>query len=635
MLNLKRCLQVTRFLPRKVLTTVDVSNRHLNTGILQLGNEVQHALKHGLPLVALESTIITHGMPYPHNVRTACEVEQIVRDGGAIPATVGVINGNLHVGLTSDQLEQLASCMDAIKVSRRDLAWSLSQGKVGGTTVAGTMIAAHLAGIQIFVTGGIGGVHRGAENSMDISSDLTELGKTPVTVVCAGAKSILDIGRTLEYLETQGVTVATYGDSKYFPAFFSPASEYLSPCNVSNATEAAQIVATNKALELNSGILIAVPIPECSAKDSSQVESAIQTSLEEAKHTVQIGKDVTPYILKRVNEITGGTALQANIALVKNNAKVGTEIAVEYSKLSANKSYSVGSKTMHKANSYTERNSIAKPVVVGASIYDLNVMTHSTDIIYGGTTNVGSIQQGVGGVGRNVADCLSRLGADPLFISVVGDDLEGKSLLSQSDSMDTSCITVLQNERTASYCAGLDGSGNVFLGVGDAKICDKLTPQLVSNFKEAIVEAPLVCVDGNIPTETIQYVCDICSEHHIPVWYEPTCALKAIKPYETNAGKSLTFASPNLRELRQMYSAVDGFEPQSIHDEEMSLTDIIRECRHLCSVLIKNGLHCIILTLGPDGVLVCRNTEPEELFPCGHLNRISCFWCDIGNSSRA
>ncbi|XP_033120671.1 pseudouridine-metabolizing bifunctional protein C1861.05-like [Anneissia japonica] len=602
-----------------------VCKHFINTGILELSQEVQKALKYGSPLVALESTIITHGMPYPFNLRTAQSVEQIVRDGGGVPATVAVFDGKIHVGLTTNQLERLATCKDALKTSRRDLAWSVSQGKVGGTTVAATMIAAHLAGIRIFVTGGIGGVHRGGHNSMDISSDLTELGRTPVAVVCAGAKSILDIGRTLEYLETQGVTVATYGDSKYFPAFFAPASPYLSPCNISNATEAAQVFATNESLELNSGVLIAVPIPECNAKDSIQVEHAIQEAIAEAEHKVQVGKDVTPYILKRVNEITGGKALEANIALVKNNAKVGTEISVEYSKIRAQKSYRIGSKggnsTQHSYRGRQSSKVARRPVVVGASIYDLNVMTYGTDVIYGGTTNPGSIQQGVGGVGRNIADCLSRLDVDPLFISVVGDDIEGQSLMSQSNHMDTSCITVLIGERTASYCAGLNGSGDVFLGVGDAKICDQITPELVSGYKEVISQAPLVCIDGNIPRDTIQYVCDVCNDHNIPIWYEPTCALKAIKPFETNAGKFLTYVSPNLRELRQMYAAVEGHQPQSVHDEDMSLTDIIRECHHLCSVLISHGLHCIILTLGPDGILVCRNTEPEDMFPCSYVTR--------------
>lgn len=280
-------------------------------------------------VVALESTIISHGMPFPENVETAVKVEQIIREGGGVPATVAILDGEIHVGLTSDLLEKLGKLgKSARKTSRRDLAAVVSQGLTGATTVASTMLIAHRAGIKLFVTGGIGGVHRGGENSMDISADLNELGRTPVAVVCAGVKSILDISKTLEYLETQGVTVATVSEEHAeFPAFFARSSGERSPLTLRDAKECAALIAANHRLELNSGMVFAVPIPQEQSFEGNEVERAIKNAVEEAEHRSITGRDVTPFILKRVNELSCGRSLSANVALVLNNAKVGAAIA--------------------------------------------------------------------------------------------------------------------------------------------------------------------------------------------------------------------------------------------------------------------------------------------------------------------
>jgi len=291
---------------------------------------VQSALANGQPVVALESTIISHGMPYPQNVETALAVEDIITKNGAIPATIAILEGKVHVGLDEEELDKLGRFgKKARKTSRRDIPYVLANSLTGATTVASTMIFAHAAGIPIFVTGGIGGAHRGAEQTMDISADLLELGKTPVAVVCAGAKSILDIPKTLEILETQGVPVTTVGKSIAFPAFYTPDSGHESPCNVSDAAAAARMIHASQEMHLHNGMVFAVPIPDEHAADGSRIAAAIEDAVKEARNMGIHGKDETPFLLKRIGEITKGDSLKANIALVKNNAVVGAKIAVE------------------------------------------------------------------------------------------------------------------------------------------------------------------------------------------------------------------------------------------------------------------------------------------------------------------
>uniref|UniRef100_A0A0E0LWM2 Pseudouridine-5'-phosphate glycosidase n=1 Tax=Oryza punctata TaxID=4537 RepID=A0A0E0LWM2_ORYPU len=295
--------------------------------------EVEAALARGGAVVALESTIICHGMPYPKNLQTAMEVEAVVRENGAVPATIAILDGVPHVGLSSEQLKSLAvNGRQFQKTARRDIAHVVASGGNGATTVSATMFFAHKVGIPIFVTGGIGGVHRNGEQTMDISSDLTELGKTPVTVISAGVKSILDIPRTLEYLETQGVTVAAYKTNE-FPAFFTEVSGCKVPCRIDSPEECAKIIHANKNLHLGSGILVAVPIPKEHAASGNAIESAIQKALKEAEDKNIIGNAITPFMLDRVKVLTGGSSLEANIALVKNNALVGAKISVALSDL--------------------------------------------------------------------------------------------------------------------------------------------------------------------------------------------------------------------------------------------------------------------------------------------------------------
>jgi pseudouridine-5'-phosphate glycosidase len=293
---------------------------------LNLSPQVAAARAAGKAIVALESTIISHGMPYPQNVQTAREVEQIIRDHGAVPATIAVIGGKICIGLDDEQLELLGKSPDAMKVSRRDLAYVLSQGKLGATTVAATMICAQLAGISVFVTGGIGGVHRGAETSFDISADLQELAQTNVAVVCAGVKSILDIGLTLEYLETQGVPVVSVGQAG-FPAFFTRDSGFPADFRLDSALEQASFVHTKWQLGLRGGVVVAVPVPPTDAMPKEEIDAITVQALQEAADNGVVGKKVTPFLLARIKTLTEGRSLMTNIALVKNNARVGAELA--------------------------------------------------------------------------------------------------------------------------------------------------------------------------------------------------------------------------------------------------------------------------------------------------------------------
>lgn len=296
--------------------------------------EVAAALNAGKAVVALESTIISHGMPYPKNVEMARGVEAVVREHGAVPATIAVLAGRLKVGLTSDELELLATDKNVQKISTRDLPVTVALKQHGATTVASTMRIASLAGIRVFATGGTGGVHRGADHSMDISADLLELARTDVCVVSAGVKSILDIGLTLEVLETQGVPAITLG-SEEFPAFYSRQSGFKAPLTVKNEAEAAAVLHAKWGLGLSGGVMLANPVPAESEIPASEIGPHIEQAIKDMDALGLTGKDTTPYLLGRIVEITSGRSLETNIALVMNNAKAASRVAVEYAKLNA------------------------------------------------------------------------------------------------------------------------------------------------------------------------------------------------------------------------------------------------------------------------------------------------------------
>ena len=297
---------------------------------LDIHPEVAHAIAQGQPLVALESTIISHGMPYPQNVQTALRVEAEVRAHGAVPATIAILNGRLKVGLVAADIEMLAKLgLNATKVSRRDVPFMVAAGQTGATTVAATMMLAAMAGIAVFATGGIGGVHRGAQQTFDVSADLQELSRTPVAVVCAGAKSILDLGLTLEYLETHGVPVIGFKTDS-LPAFFTRSSAFKVDYRLDTADAIANVMHAKWDMGLNGGLVITNPIPEAFAMPAGKIDLAIAQALQEADSQHITGKATTPFLLDRVNQLTGGNSLAANIELVLNNARLAAAIAIAY-----------------------------------------------------------------------------------------------------------------------------------------------------------------------------------------------------------------------------------------------------------------------------------------------------------------
>ncbi|MDA9088312.1 pseudouridine-5'-phosphate glycosidase [Amylibacter sp.] len=298
---------------------------------VDIHQNVLNALNSGTPIVALESTIITHGMPFPDNAEMASSVEALIYDYGVVPATIAVIDGRIKIGLSPDELMQLAKVKNALKISRADMAFAISQGKTAGTTVAATMIIARMVGIRIFATGGIGGVHKGAETTFDISADLTELGKTDVLVVAAGAKAILDVPKTLEVLETQGVPVVGYKTNS-LPAFWTKESDLDIPLRMDTTSEISDFLKVRDELHLNSGILVANPIPEKDEIPSKIINDYIQTAQTEMENDNISGKDVTPFLLKRIFELSNGASLTSNIALVKNNALLAAKIAKDFYK---------------------------------------------------------------------------------------------------------------------------------------------------------------------------------------------------------------------------------------------------------------------------------------------------------------
>jgi len=293
---------------------------------LIFNEEVALAMESGAAIVALETTILSHGMPYPQNVQTALAVEDIVREEGAVPATIAVIGGRIHVGLTREQLEYFGTAKDVLKLSRADLPFAVAAGKDGATTVAATMLCAHLAGIGVFATGGVGGVHRGAERTMDVSADLEELARTPVAVVCAGAKALLDLPKTLEVLETRGVPVIGYGTSE-FPAFWSRASGLPVAVRFDTPDEIARFLRVKRELEIDSGTLVANPIAPEDEIPADQMRGFIESAVAQSQNEHVTGKAVTPWLLDRLFQLTSGRSLTANVALVKNNARLAARIA--------------------------------------------------------------------------------------------------------------------------------------------------------------------------------------------------------------------------------------------------------------------------------------------------------------------
>ncbi|KIW16269.1 hypothetical protein PV08_06320 [Exophiala spinifera] len=577
--------------------------------LLRVSEEVQDALATGKPVVALETTIYTHGFPYPENVALSSHLESLVRVNGGVPATIGILNGVARVGMQAEELIELVSSAgseNTWKISRRDLGFigglGLRGQKLnGGTTIAGTMVLAHLAGIKIFATGGLGGVHRGGENSMDISADLTELGRTPVAVISSGSKSFLDIPRTLEYLETQGVGVGTFADGRTgkvdFPAFFCRDSGVRSPQTILDEADAAAIIYAQFQLPVHSGLLFANPVPEHSAMEKEQIDSIISQAVTEAEEKGIGGNANTPYILKRIRELSQGASVKANEALIDANVVRGTKIAVELAKLerrdgaapqrdnaisthsaaasrkstAKHDSANIDSKTSHQNESID--------VLVAGSLASDTICDHqpfqgihssTSPTLH--TSNPSHISQSAGGVGRNVAMSAHFAGAKVALASVVADDLAGSSLLAhiKESGLTTTNIRTLSTAdgaRTAQYVAVNDTSKDLVLAMADMDILAR--PEMESlDYWTTILnrnKPKWVVTDANWSPEILSSIFQAAKAQKAMIAFEPVSTAKAARLFSkannimVQAGvvpnHVISLASPNSMELKAIYDA--------------------------------------------------------------------------------
>ncbi|GAA5922392.1 pseudouridine-5'-phosphate glycosidase family protein [Sporobolomyces koalae] len=565
---------------------------------IDLSPEVQQAQAEGRPIVALESTLITHGLPPPHSSSLPNECEKILRDQGVTPATVAILEGRIKVGVTSKDLDLLAekgwsarqgdkAVKDRLwKVGRRELGAALVKGLDGGTTVSGTMAVAHLAGIKIFSTGGIGGVHRGAETSFDISSDLISLSDTPVAVVCAGSKSILDIGLTLEYLEAHAVPVAGF-KTDHWPAFYTAESGFKAPMRLDSALDVARTIRITEQLELPSALLLGNPIPESYHAVGQELQEAVVIAVAESVENgmSKKGKEVTPWLLQRVAELTQGKSLDSNKELIRNNVRVGGQIAIEYAKLlreeSATQSPFMPSQTRLQSEpsaappapqfDISTPSPVTALAVVGSLAVDITMHPFSTSPLQ--TTAPGSVSLTLGGVAGNVSRaCHSLLKDDQtLLIAPIGRDLLGTVAETglRDKGMRTDGLIRVEPEkdsRTATCGYLVDEKGELIGGVADMKIAREVEAEhVVAKLRQA--SPRFVAFDGNISPETMAQVLAHCEQSGIPTFFEPTSNANSLKlltalqqPALTSLPRSehafVTYSTPNIHELQTLFQSV-------------------------------------------------------------------------------
>jgi pseudouridine-5'-phosphate glycosidase/pseudouridine kinase len=553
-----------------------------------LSDEVRWALASQQPVVALESTVLTHGLPWPTNRTVAHLLESVVRQHHATPATIAVIEGRIRVGLSAVELDRLCdwarqpeSARHLHKLTTRDLPWALALGKSGGTTVAATAFVAHQFGIRVFATGGIGGVHRDGHITMDVSADLIELSRTPVCVVCAGAKSILDIGRTLEYLETHGVTVVGW-NTEEFPAFFVASSGHRVPYTIRTAQEGARLLYTLHTLGQRSGVILGVPIPAIHAADGHRIELAIQHALRDAQHNGITGNALTPYLLAAVNRLTSGASLRANVALLANNAAVAAQIACALNAL---------------------QTTPPDVCVVGALALDVTSRVEEGTTLRAGVSNVGRVTLSSGGVGRNIAEALARLDGGTQRMRTL---LLSVSLAPTRDPLaaylfeqlrragcDTSGIVLLDNApsqlSTPVFHCVLAENGEVGVAVNAMELCNRITPTLLHRFVSVLQHAHYVVVDANLPQDTLVWLANFVHRAGGTLWFEPTSSVKCIRAVPIL--DKLTYISPNVDELWALTQAVAPHHALS-HD------DVAQNA----SILLGRGVRNVIVKMGAHGV---------------------------------
>ena len=624
---------------------------------MAVSDSVRQALHNGDPVVALESTIVAHGMPYPQNLEVAQSVESILSDKGVTPATIAVVNGQGKVGLSSEELQSLAKAGSAArKCTTRELSLLMmnkaKKGRnehdtenamnpsssssssssllsaetpfFGATTVASTMALAHAASIPTFVTGGIGGVHRNGHVSMDVSADLNELSRTPVIVVSAGIKSILDIGRTLEVLETLGVPVVTY-QSNDFPAFFSPTSGFPTPWRVDTAEEVAAAYQAGRQLGLSHGMLVAVPNNDPAGE---MVERAIQEALVEADRRGIQGNAVTPFLLKTIAEQTDGESLRSNIGLVQNNANVGADIAIEIA--AQRSSTTVGttphSVTFHNSSTTSNDNSTKssaesvsssptlpsshppRVIVLGGAVVDM-VARPQADLVIA-TSNPGSCAESDGGVGRNVAEALGRLGCNPILYSAVGDDARGKGLLDRlvATGCQNASVT-LPGTSTATYLAVLNHDYDLHVAIADTDVLSEIP--LPPRHVFAQEDTKVLVMDANVPLPTLKQAALMAAENSMKICLEPTSVPKArIVAKDSALLELISYAFPNVDELLIMAEKLSDRPELTVHD-----LAAINHLPHIqvAATMVLKQMHPdeahLIITMGEKGVMLASKNQ--------------------------
>lgn len=598
-----------------------------------LTDEVKNALDCNIPVVALESTIISHGMPYPQNLDVAFKIEQTVRDNGCIPATIAIIDGIPKIGLTRNDLEILAGKnknINVVKASRRDLSFVCTNKITAGTTVASTMILANMAGIKVFATGGIGGVHRGAEYTFDVSADLYELAKTPVTVVCAGIKSILDIPKTLEVLETNGVPVITY-KSDIFPAFFSNNSGCPAVINLSSTKNIAEVINYHhNRLKLQSGIVVGVPNPD--PMNSVEIEDTIKNAVELAKIENVTGAKLTPYILAKLEKITHGKSLDANISLVLNNAKIASDIAKELIEIETVSSTTCISNST-KNISFNSTKRAYDFIGFGGAVIDI-IGKPYIPLIHK-TSNPGFLKFGHGGVARNICEAIARKNKSNKsigLVSIVANDQFGQDLLKNLEikGIDTTHVKILneiKDDRTATYTAVHDSNGALSVSIADMEIFKKIDRNQVERAIKNAHNRSIILLDGNLSVELFQHIINIASLRQCTIVFDTTSDFKCTLPIITSTLNKIHMIKPNLSELIVLmrkcielqliiHSSTIEESLNNIRSGANNINDIENVAKSLFSLMIKdcepNTLKKkhLLVSMGGNGIMwIHHNTS--------------------------
>ncbi|KAJ5414105.1 hypothetical protein N7509_000732 [Penicillium cosmopolitanum] len=660
--------------PRILARQLHNLHKHPQSRFLNVSEEVRDGVATGKPVVALETTIYTHGFPYPENIALATLLESVVRGNGGVPATIGILGGVAKVGMSPEEIIELASTADnksALKVSRRDLGYICGMGLAGrkihgGTTISGTMILSELAGIKIFGTGGLGGVHRGGENSMDVSADLTELGRTPVTVISSGCKSFLDIPRTLEYLETEGVCVGTFADGRDgpvdFPAFYTRDSGVRSPRVIQNEAEAAAIVYAQSRLPVTSGIHFANPVPLEYSVPKAEMDLVIEEAVRLADVEGYRGSDNTPFVLSKIKELSGGKSITANRALIESNVKRATQVAVELAKLEAMERGTSGHAMPVFLNPTPEQT--PTPKENPQPIIPSETTTKQTDVLVAGslaidlscdytpfdneraqiaplphTSNPAVISQSLGGVGHNVALAARYIGSEVLFCSVVADDLSGRAALAtlETEGLSSAGIQVLpatSGARTAQYVAINDAKKDLLIAMADMGIVELSEQQLdLEGFWEPLLERSKpswVVIDANWRPDVIAKWSSIARKHGARVAFEPVSTAKSRRLFGHDASGTVSLALNRL-ELAAMYAAAReallfdspgwwsminamGLSPTGSRERLIAATSaaLVDEGLPQQSIQLLPFIPCLITKLGDAGALLTQLLPPGD-----------------------